>query len=79
MMTVREKMDDILNNNPNYQDSGEYRIDGRDHGILQNMNDGSIKIIYKSSDDIDDDGNPVTAEMDYRNLKELLSDFPLSY
>ncbi|RAR46645.1 hypothetical protein [Flavobacterium lacus] len=78
-MTVRQKMDSILRNDPDYLDCGEYHIDGRAHGVLQNTKNGKIKVVYKSKDDIDDDGNPITKEMEYKNLKEMLEDYKLVY
>lgn len=78
-MTVRQKMDSILQNDPDYKDCGEYQIDGRAHGVLQNTKNGKIKLVYKSKDDIDDDGNPITKEMEYENLKEMLEDYKLVY
>jgi hypothetical protein len=78
-MTVRQKMDSILQNDPDYLDCGEYHIDGRAHGVLQNTKNGKIKVVYKSKDDIDDDGNPITKEMEYKNLKEMLEDYKLVY
>lgn len=78
-MTVRQKMDSILQNDPDYIDCGEYHIDGRAHGVLQNTKNGKIKVVYKSKDDIDDDGNPITKEMEYENLKKMLEDYKLVY
>jgi hypothetical protein len=78
-MTVREKMNQILQNNSDYIDCGEYHIDGRAHGFLQNTNNGNIKVVYKSKDDIDDDGNPTTQVLDYVNLKALLEDYTLNF
>lgn len=78
-MTVRQKMNEILQNSNDYLDCGQYHIDGRDHGILQNTKNTSIKVVYKSKDDIDDNGHPLTKEMDYQNLKEFLEDYNLTY
>jgi hypothetical protein len=78
-MTVREKMDQILNSDPDYVDNGEYHIDGRDHGILQSTSSTRIKVVYESKDDIDNAGNPLVVEIEYDNLGELLSDYPLTY
>ena len=60
-------------------DCGLFIIDGRDYGFLQNTKNSSIKVVYKSKDDIDDDGNPLTKEMEYKNLKEFLEDYNLTY
>lgn len=78
-MTVRQKMNEILQNSNDYLDCGQYHIDGRDHGILQNTKNSSIKVVYKSKDDIDDNGHPLTKEMDYKNLKEFLEDYNLTF
>lgn len=78
-MTVREKMNQILQNSTDYIDCGEYHIDGRTHGFLQNTSNGNIKVVNKSKDDIDDEGNPTTQVMDYENLKELLGDYTLNF
>jgi hypothetical protein len=76
-MTVRQKMDIILQNDPDYLDCGQHHIDGRAHGVLQNKRNGKIKVIYKSKDDIDDYGNPITKEIEYENLKEMLEVYKL--
>ena len=78
-MTIRQKMDRIIQNEPDFIDCGIYHIDGSDHGFLQNTTNGKIKEVYKSENDIDDDGNPTTQEVEYLNLKELLEDFKLGY
>ena len=78
-MTVRQKMNSILQNEPGYIDCGEYHIDGRAHGVLQNTKNGKIKVVYKSKDDIDNDGNPETKVMEYENLGEMLKDYQLDY
>jgi hypothetical protein len=78
-MTVRQKMNSILQNEPDYIDCGEYHIDGRTHGVLQNTKNGKIKVVYKSKDDIDSDGNPETKVMEYDNLREMLKDYKLDY
>jgi hypothetical protein len=77
-MTVRQKMNEILNNSNDYLDCGQFHIDGRDHGILQNKTNTQIRVVYKSKDDIDDDGHPLTKVMDYKNLKEFLDDYTLA-
>lgn len=78
-MAVRQKMDQILQNDNDYLDCGEFRTDSRPHGVLQNLKNGKIKLVYESKDDIDNDNNPVIVEMDYDNLKELLKDYNLKY
>lgn len=77
-MTVREKMNEILQSG-NYIDCGVFHIDGREKGILQHTNNPTIKVIYKSKDDIDDNGKPLTKEMTYENLREFLEDYSLTY
>lgn len=77
-MTVREKMNDILQSG-NYIDCGIFHIDGREKGFLQHTNNPTIKVIYKSKDDIDDNGQPLTIEMTYESLSELLDDYTLTY
>jgi hypothetical protein len=76
-MTVRKKMDQIIQNDPDFKDCGIHHIDGRSHGVLQNMSNGKIKVIYESKDDIDDDGNPCIVESDYDSLKDLFEDYKL--
>lgn len=78
-MTVREKMNDLLGGNPDLIDCGEFNLDFRPHGILQNLRNGNIVTVYKSKDDIDDNGNPITKVMTYENLKDFFDDFPPSY
>jgi len=75
-MNIRDKMDELLKGG-NYLEVFEGMIDGRQHGILQTKSGMKIIVVYKSKDDIDDHGNPITKVMEYDNLKDLLGDFQL--
>lgn len=78
-MTVRQTMDNLLQNNPNLIDCGEFRLDYRPYGFLQDSTKPEITSVYESKDDIDNQGNPITKTMVYNNLKEFLEDFPPTY
>lgn len=78
-MTVRQTMNNILANNPILLDSGEFNLDHRPHGIIQNPSDPEILVVYESRDDIDDDGKPLTKVMPYKSLKDFFDDYPPSY
>lgn len=72
-MTVRSKMDSLMNQNPNYRDLGIFRIDGRKHGYLEDSVTKEVKSVYESKDDIDDDDNPEIKVFDF-NFGDFLSD-----
>lgn len=78
-MTVRQRMDDILSNNPTLLDSGEFSIDYRHHSIIQNPTDPEIILVYESRDDIDDNDKPVTIVIRYESLKVFFNDYPPNY
>ena len=78
-ITVRQKMNEILQNSNDFLDCRQYHIVGRAHRILQNTKNSSIKVVYKPKADIDDNGHPLTKEMDYKNLKEFLEDYHLTF
>jgi hypothetical protein len=78
-MTVRETMDSLLQKNPSLIDCGEFKLDYRPYGFLQNPNKPEITSVYESKDDIDNEGSPLTKIMVYDNLKEFLQDFPPTY
>ncbi|WP_079241168.1 hypothetical protein [Chryseobacterium indologenes] len=82
-MTVREKMDLILNDaeidNLQLLDCDIYNLDYRQQGIIQNIGTGQIIVVYESKDDIDNEGIPQIVKMEYQNLKEFLDDYPPTY
>ena len=56
----------------------DYNLDGRHHGILQDVTNGKITTVYKSKDDIDQEtGEPLTKTCTYDNLQDFISAHPL--
>ncbi len=78
-MTVKQKMNDLLQKNSNLINCGEFRLDNRPYGFLQDVTRPEITSIYESKDDIDDQGSPLTKVLVYDNLIEFLKVFPPSY
>lgn len=78
-MTVRQRMDQIKKSKPSLLDSGEYILDHRPYGILQDTNSSEITVVYESKDDLDENDKPVVKEMIYTDLKDFFVDHPPSY
>ena len=77
-MTVREKMNRLMAENPDYRDCGhDYHLDGRQRGILQEMSTGGIAVVSISKDDTDNEGDPQTVIHTYDDLKGFIENHPL--
>jgi hypothetical protein len=75
METVTTKMRELLQGGQNLVNCGEFRIDRRAHGFIQNIANGEIMQVHESKDDIDDSGNPNIVVVHYNGLEDFIRDF----
>ncbi len=78
MITIRQKINQELQNSPNLKEIGVYIIDGRSQGFLYDKNENKIIIIEESKDLIGEDDLPELSENKYeitqQGLKDLFDD-----
>ena len=78
-MTVRRKIDELKQQNPNLKEIDVFRIDKEEYGILKDSTTGEYTSVRRSQQDLDENDNPaivVNHKMDMDQfLKENLEKF----
>lgn len=73
-MTVRQKINDLQQQNPNLKEVGVFKVDKEEYAILKDTTTGEYTSVRRSQQDLDENDKPVIIVRHNMDMDEFLNE-----